>query len=495
MKSNTSQVPELPGYYYDSEKKKYFKIQANAPSGSAYSSHDVKRRKLDDENNKAESLRVQRNVGRIKRAKILESPMAGGFLSREFGQPCLNTAAASYYAQSLSTAFAVDYYPQDNRASGAYLFDVSGCTNVSDPKVLMSYAANNTILHLSYDYGKKAKDKPRVPNVFGSHFRFQRSYNLGFPPGQSTSISANESIGHVVTTWSGVPASRAVVISPFPPPELRPHPMKSDIHLSPGTKRGLVDVLSSASAPTSSPDAFVIGTSKGILRINQNMDMSWIRTLNTKDQYYSDVFAVQYQSNHKDILLTGERRGILSLLDLRTSQSGSIAKIQHTSGIAEIKSLDEHRVLVAGCASDLCQYDRRFTKPNTHLSHTLKHTKNTTAPTTAYLNYPDYRNNGRLSIGLDVDLELGIIAAADDVSTTAIEARIKIFSLHGAQVLHEHTIPTDVPNMGCVKFVQDTFNEPKSIWATFAQKIVRLSLDDNHNIPSFKASTTWLSGS
>lgn len=270
--------------------------------------------------------------------------------------------------------------------------------------------------------------------------------------------------------------------------------MKSDIHLSPGTKRGPVDVLSSASAPAISPDAFVIGTSKGILRVNQNMDMSWIRTLNTKDHYYSDVFALQYHLNHKDIILTGERRGILSLLDLRTSQSGPIAKIQHTSGIAEIKSLDEHRVLVAGCASDLCQYDRRFIKPNTHLSHTLKHTKNTTAPTTPYLTYPDYRNNGRLNIGLDVDLELGIIAAADDVSPTDAEARIKIFSLHGAQVLHEHTVRTDVPNMGCVKFVQDTFNEPKSIWATFAQRIVRLSLDDNHNIPSFKASTTWLSG-
>ncbi|KAM0162511.1 hypothetical protein ACHAQE_003651 [Botrytis cinerea] len=154
MKSNTSQVPELPGYYYDSEKKKYFKIQANAPSGSAYSSHDVKRRKLDDENSKAESLRVQRNVGRIKRAKILESPMAGAILSREFGKPCLNTVAASHYAQSLSTAFAVDYYPQDNQASGAYLFDVSGYTNVSDPKVLMSYGTfNSSAFRFEFDNG------------------------------------------------------------------------------------------------------------------------------------------------------------------------------------------------------------------------------------------------------------------------------------------------------------------------------------------------------
>jgi hypothetical protein len=42
---------DIPGFYYDPEKKKYFKIQANHKStpGSQYSKDAVKRKRLDQE--------------------------------------------------------------------------------------------------------------------------------------------------------------------------------------------------------------------------------------------------------------------------------------------------------------------------------------------------------------------------------------------------------------------------------------------------------------
>lgn len=203
--------------------------------------------------------------------------------------------------------------------------------------------------------------------------------------------------------------------------------------------------------------------------------MSWIRTGDMVAPYHSDrpkdIFALQYLPNHKDILLTGARRGILSVMDLREPQSGpTAAKIQHTSAIVHIKSLDEHRVLVAGCASDLSQYDRRFTKP-----WTSQFTKALTPP---YLTYPEYRNNGLIHTGLDIDLELGIVAAAEP------STGIKLFSLHGGHVLKNIRLQGKGHNSRrhfnttCIKFIQDTPHRPKSLWA---------ALSDSHEM--FKLST------
>jgi hypothetical protein len=54
----------------DKEKRKYFKIQASgaAPASSAYSSQDVKRRKLEDATNEALALGKAQLARRIKRS-------------------------------------------------------------------------------------------------------------------------------------------------------------------------------------------------------------------------------------------------------------------------------------------------------------------------------------------------------------------------------------------------------------------------------------------
>lgn len=111
---------DLPGYYYgkhktvlraiipfantilDGEKKKYFKIQENSPAGSAYSSQDVKRRKLRDEKNVERAEAEARQQGRIRRAAILQAPLAGHILHREIEQvPRYRLDGARIYCQGL----------------------------------------------------------------------------------------------------------------------------------------------------------------------------------------------------------------------------------------------------------------------------------------------------------------------------------------------------------------------------------------------------------
>jgi hypothetical protein len=69
----------------DKVKKKYYKIQASsaAPATSAYSSHDIKRRKLEDERSEALALRMARQKGRIQRSGALQSSPLSGLLAGE----------------------------------------------------------------------------------------------------------------------------------------------------------------------------------------------------------------------------------------------------------------------------------------------------------------------------------------------------------------------------------------------------------------------------
>jgi hypothetical protein len=85
----------------DQEKGKYFKIRApgTAPAASAYSSEDVKRRKLIDERTQALEKEVIRQKGRIRRS-ILD-PLAGGILRREYGRGSVSVEGPRIFANGL----------------------------------------------------------------------------------------------------------------------------------------------------------------------------------------------------------------------------------------------------------------------------------------------------------------------------------------------------------------------------------------------------------
>jgi hypothetical protein len=69
---------EIPGFYYDPGKKKYFAIQANHKSapGSQYSQDVVKRKRADEEKRQRKARLVQRyEKEKIKRATCLQNPL------------------------------------------------------------------------------------------------------------------------------------------------------------------------------------------------------------------------------------------------------------------------------------------------------------------------------------------------------------------------------------------------------------------------------------
>lgn len=121
--------PALPGFCYDAERKKYFKIQADhvAASGSAskYSKAAVKREAEEQRERKRRKLHDERERKmRVQRSRMLASPLGGGCgVTREHGVTVFERSTMMRaWAQGLERKKVMEY-EQPNGGSGRFLFD------------------------------------------------------------------------------------------------------------------------------------------------------------------------------------------------------------------------------------------------------------------------------------------------------------------------------------------------------------------------------------
>jgi hypothetical protein len=263
------------------------------------------------------------------------------------------------------------------------------------------------------------------------------------------------------------------------------------IILGPGVARGSdISIYSSTAAPPASALLFALGTSKGVLSIDKrDYNMSWVSPQPVSgDNHPKDIFALEFLLDNPSVLLSGGRQGILNITDLRVPVFGRNADIiRHPSSITHIRQLDAHRILVAGLNSSLCQYDLRFRKADTYSSpgpplFTQRQTpRRNHNPTRSILAYPDYYNNASIQLGLDVDLESGIVAAAQEQDEN--HRPVQLFSLHGGHKLTSSYVSkyrtwdsydeNAVPNVKCLRFARDIEGRMKSLYIGLAPDIQR----------------------
>lgn len=124
-------TPALPGFYYDAEKKKYFKIQPNhfAAHGAAskHSKAALKKGAEEQREHKRRKLYEQlEQTTRLQRSKVLESPLGGGWgLMRELGTTRLESSNMMMRAwtQGLRRWKVADFDRPDAAGSGTFVFD------------------------------------------------------------------------------------------------------------------------------------------------------------------------------------------------------------------------------------------------------------------------------------------------------------------------------------------------------------------------------------
>ena len=124
--------PALPGFHYDAEKKKYFKIQANhvAAQGSArkYSKAALQKAAEEQREQKRRKLFEQaEKKTRLQRSRVLQSPLGGGWgVLRELGlvaKPDGTDMVTRAWAQGLAGKQVASFESSPDGASGTFVLD------------------------------------------------------------------------------------------------------------------------------------------------------------------------------------------------------------------------------------------------------------------------------------------------------------------------------------------------------------------------------------
>lgn len=109
--------PQLPGFYFDPEKERYFKILDDhaAPPESPYTRGNIKRR-AEEAQRKNEATAGLQQRGRLQRSRILQHPLGGALkLPSEMGRSNSRDyrhSIAGAYASPLKEQLMVDLSPR-----------------------------------------------------------------------------------------------------------------------------------------------------------------------------------------------------------------------------------------------------------------------------------------------------------------------------------------------------------------------------------------------
>ena len=139
----------------------------------------------------------------------------------------------------------------------------------------------------------------------------------------------------------------------------------------------------------------------------------------------------------------------------------------------------------------MLQYDLRFRKTLSSERYSNSPRKRKRAPgitnlqtTLPTLSYPEYYNQATVLAGLDVDVESGVIAAAQEEDTG--NDCVQLFSLHGGNKLESrigvrcNDLCLEKRVVRCVQFVRDDRSKMKSLWfmSTRNVELHRFALDE-----------------
>ncbi|KAK7415593.1 hypothetical protein QQZ08_012290 [Neonectria magnoliae] len=436
--------PEIPGYYFDAEKKKYFKIQKShtAPVNAAYSSDAVKRRKIQDRTVQAARQRAHLVRNHIKRHPISRDAVSGGLLTREIGLGYMaergrgriedSDLAADAWAGGVVAKGSLSFAPSFARARYANMpcFYVGGEDTKTGLGVTFATLDEETLVgsHIPTDHNDSIHFSRDAPSTSGRTLSF-RTEMIRCP--QMSSIKYHRP-SHKMLLTSREP-DRSCGMYFFSPPlsdsadPTRPHWLlgETNHYQRLSIRHGLRDewlVHGSTPGPASSDLICVVGTNRGLLQVRSNETMSWIAPQNTPKgmRVPQEVFSQDFQEGNHNVLLAGGRQPRLWVSDLRAPET-QWTFTKHPSSISHLRSVNPNQVLVAGLQNSMALYDVRYLNRRPNGSRPL-------------LSFPDYRNNAHLHIGWDVSPSLGVVAAAQDNGT------VRLFSLRSGRTLRSPAV-------------------------------------------------------
>ncbi|KAJ5916193.1 hypothetical protein N7504_000208 [Penicillium tannophilum] len=430
---------EIPGFYYDPEKKKYFQIQANhvAPPGASYSNDGVKRRRTEAKKEIEQEQITQRiQKEKVRKGGIFYHPFING--GREIGSQHLSTAARQ---DQQARTFASQLHRKN-------LCKLKGWQHDLSIKSLFQHPRTGDIFAVGQDGPHGVLFATYADSAFGERTHEQGHICLALNSSiSSVSLSPAEYILLATDDFSGNS-------------NLIPHRIKEygDLDFSEGhgsaipTTAVRVDstLFSTAACPTKDKVLFAVGTSEGLHTLEGSRDR-WTYSNKPYPQDGIQKFSRRPDSSHAcvtavgwlstNVIASGLRDSTVFLHDLRSNSSA--ARLQHPHTVSKLLRVDEHRIVVAG--HDTLQiYDIRFA-PNGVQRRPNPITKSHTA-SRPYLTFQGYSPSAVPQ--MDICEELGLLANGSD------NQKVQLFSLRtGVEVAsplgdHKYSHPIEALRFG-----------------------------------------------
>lgn len=402
---------DLPGYYFDTSKNRYFKITANhvaegssSTSAVKYSRQAVQAKQATEKlNRRAKSLKASRDAVTVRRSKLLQHPLLH-FESR-LGSRKKNAGSTvkEFYVASLDKELAIQYPNIDGlqdrlrNVSGQFVVDeesghmltYGGLQNGNRAACLLEPAENS---HVLYRRGKVIQEIGYVTTV-------DRIISLGR---HGVSVWACQAASF--NNQAGIRSTLYVSRHSVPEPE---NSIGSGVTVEYQRPTPIIDL---AVAP--SHDAFATVDSR---RVSVNYpEMNTVKEV-FRGKLSSSFTSAWFKDNN--VILCGARDGAVRIADLRSTvkANSSVPRIQHQSGISHVRTVGVHQVLVHGLTSTSL-YDLRWCPQPSRSSSRDDRPPNqptfNTSPAYLSFNIPGQRRQNRYGLGFAYDAELNIVLGA-----------------------------------------------------------------------------------
>ncbi|KAL1978859.1 hypothetical protein VTN31DRAFT_1718 [Thermomyces dupontii] len=429
---------QIPGFYFDPVKKKYFRIQADnvAPAGSQYSASAVKKRKVETERVEHEQ-RIQERVRKERVVKAKCFTNARSRLLTEIGSSCrpgfvMKSEQSSVFAAQLQRyeVLKFDKHPNDlknvmdfarqestgiaimggNRLAGS---GIIACPPVASSGDRWSYDIDNASIH----------------------------YNI---PHELSSVTLGDR-GHFVATLHGDVSGQSFIALGRLPEGSIDYPWHTERVPRLSQIKDTATLWCSAARPQSDESMFAIGTSEGLYTVRSNQ-AQWhlnrkpfayaeaARHGARKQKRFSDTLAVEWLG--QNVIASGQRNSSINLGDLRSG--GQVTRLQHPHSVRQIRKVDEYRIVVAGYQS-LQMYDLRLPQ-NGMQSRPRPEKQRQHTSTKPYLVFDDHHNDSHAQ-RIDLNPEMGVLASVTDQNS------VKLHSLTDGKVIpssmsaHRYPLP------------------------------------------------------
>ncbi|KAI4135984.1 MAG: hypothetical protein LQ341_005818 [Variospora aurantia] len=473
--------PVLPGFHYDRERRKYFKVTPNQHASGASSSYSkaavAKEETNYKEGNTLEEWHERLRKTRVERNYLTQAHPLGGMLGlrRELGnqEGRIEFAAAAVWAKGLERYNFIEKPAPSDAEPTRNIRDF-----VRDPgtgAIIWTEDWSSHPHHVNVPQVKVPIPAPDGSPNNVSRYLMDDGKPLGVMPDSETSSATGLGMSkppslHIIRLLQ--PSEYVINLNNFRDWRRRHnyHPQTAYLPEIDAQVASVVrlpgkvkTVWCSAAGPHAHHPIFAVGTSHGakLVGLRDESVETWLQEYDwPDDERTHDTFAVEFWNPNN--VLCGMRSGKVRMWDIRAN--GANVRLQHGSCVSHIQAIDEHKILVAGLRDQLSVYDTRFITPLIQPRPPSRGKAKDPAyhpphpPSLPLHTFPSYRMKEYLYPRLGFDVHRNLVASGTE------DQKVQIFDLKSGLELgvgqDQDLLPNDrlTGHARCLKFVEHEFN-------------------------------------